>query len=287
MTDFADKFIAYIDILGFRKLVADAESGAGIPLPQILKMLEFFGTGNERGRFEKHGPTCCPMSPYSQKNLDFRLTQVSDCAVVSAEVSLAGAINLLSHCWGVVIGFLQHGIMCRGYIKRGLIYHTEKHLLGTGYQNAYLAEADVDIFKREADERGTPFVEVDPSVSEYVEANGDVCVKEMFSRFVKKDGAMVALFPFQRLSHSFILGHGHTFDAERERRSNQNLRVMVHTLKNRVESYVDKSNESAARKAAHYVTALDAQLAVCDRTDEVINMLNSPFPRTSTDLTNP
>ncbi|MGH8280020.1 MAG: hypothetical protein ACRETQ_10740, partial [Gammaproteobacteria bacterium] len=130
-------------------------------------------------------------------------------------------------------------------------------------------------FKREADERGTPFVEVDPSVSGFVDANGDACVKKMFSRFVKKDGTTAALFPFQRLSHSFIIaGHGHTFDAERERRSNQNLRIMIHKLKERVESYVDKSNESAVRKATHYIIALDTQLAVCYKTDEVINQLS-------------
>lgn len=279
MADFADKFIAYIDILGFKKLVADAENGSGISLSKILKLLECFGTGKERERFEEHGPTCCPMALYQQRNLDFRLTQVSDCAIVSAEVSPAGAINLLSHCWDVVIELLQHGIMCRGYIKRGLIYHTEKHLLGTGYQDTYLAEANVGAFKREADERRTPFVEVDASVSNYINTHGDACVKEMFSRFARKDETTVALFPFQRLSHSFIVaGYGRTFDAERERNSNQNLRIMLHKFKERVDSYIDKSNESAVRKAAHYIRALDAQLAVCNKTDEVIDMLNSPIP---------
>lgn len=197
MSDFVDKFIAYIDILGFKKLVSDAESGRGIPLPQLLGILKCFGTGNERERFEKYGPACCPMSRYSQRNLDFRLTQVSDCAVISAEVSPAGIINLLCHCWGVVIELLQHGIMCRGYIKRGLIYHTEQHILGSGYQDVYIAEQNVAAFKHEADERGTPFVEIDSSVREYIDTSGDACVKEIFSRFVKKDkdGVTAALFP--------------------------------------------------------------------------------------------
>ncbi len=248
-------------------------------LPELLKLLNSFGTGSERERFETHGPVCCPMAPYVDRSLDFRLTQFSDCAIVSAEVSPAGVINLVSHCWGAVIQLLQSGIMCRGYIKRGQVYHTDKHLLGTGYQDAYLAEANVGAFRREADERGTPFVEVDAAVTEYVEQCGDPCVKEMFSRFVKRDGATVALFPFQRLSHSFIVaGHGHRFDADKERRSNQNLRDMLNRVKERVDAYVDKSNQRAVQKASHYIAALDAQLEVCDRTDEFIAMLKTPFP---------
>ena len=274
MSEFKDKFIAFIDILGFKKLVADTQAGVGMKLPELRKLLDSFGAGSERERFETHGPMCCPMAPYIDRNLDFRLTPVSDCVIVSAEVSPAGVINLVGHCWGAVIQLLQGGIMCRGYITRGPIYHTDKYLFGTGYQDAYLAEGKVSAFKREADERGTPFVEVDAAVCEYVEQRGDACVKEMFSRFVKRGGTTVALFPFQRLSHSFIVG-GPGFDADKERRSNQNTRAMINRLKERVDTYVDKSNESAAQKASHYIAALDAQLEICDRTDEFIDMLGA------------
>ena len=34
---------------------------------------------------------------------------------------------------------------------------------------------------------------------------------------------------------------------------------------------VDKSNPKAVIKAEHYIEALNAQLAVCDRTDEAID----------------
>lgn len=279
MTEFKDKFIAFIDILGFKKLVADSESGTGIALPKLLKLLDAFGTGCERERFEEHGPAWYPAASYVDRNLDFRITQVSDCAIVSTEVSPAGAINLVAHCWGVIIELLWNGIMCRGYINRGRIYHTEKHLLGTGYQSTYDAEGAVSAFKREANERGTPFVEVAPALTEYIAQCSDTCVKEMFSRCVKSTGTTVALFPFQRLSHSFIVaGHGHRFDPDKERRSNQTLRTMLHALKQRVEAHVDAKNERAVQKCAHYIAALDAQLEVCNRTDEVIENLGSPFP---------
>src|SRR3712207_5351127 len=98
MNTFADKFVAFVDVLGFKNLVAESERGTGMPLPELLELLRKLGTGNERVHFDQYGPTCCPMAPRIEKNLDFRVTQISDCVIVSAEVSPAGVINLISHC---------------------------------------------------------------------------------------------------------------------------------------------------------------------------------------------
>jgi hypothetical protein len=206
------------------------------------------------------------------------LTQISDCVIVSSEISPAGVINLLNHCWGAVMQLLAKGIMCRGYITRGLIYHTDTQFMGTGYQKAYHKEGDVTAFKQEANERGTPFVEIDQVVCDYVNDHGDQCVKEMFSRYVKKDGDVTALFPFQRLAHSFIVaGFGQTFNPEKEKRANQNLRRMIEDFKKRIMELIDHSDSKSVRKANHYIAALDAQLKGCDETDRMIDILCSPF----------
>ena len=132
-------------------------------------------------------------------------------------------------------------------------------------------------FKHTADERGTPFVEVDPIVCEYVREHGDSCGKEMFSRYVKEDEEIAALFPFQRLAHSFVIGgFGQNFEPEKEKRSNQILRQGIESLKERVSGFVDTSNPDAVSKADHYIAALDAQLRVCDETDAMIEKLTSP-----------
>ena len=278
MKSFTDKFIAFVDILGFKKIVSDAEKGVGFDLEHILSLVSYLGTGKERESFEKSGPICCPGAPYVERHLDFRVTQISDCVIVSTEVSPAGIINLVSHRWGAAIQLLHEGVMCRGYIKRGTIYHTDTQVIGSGYQDVYLAEGGVTAFKREADERGTPYIEVDPEVTAYIDAQQDACVKEMFSRMAKREGPTAALFPFQRLSHSFLIsGFGRKFDADRERQSNQNMRTIINTVKERVRSLVDTTNASAVTKAAHYLSALDAQLEVCDRTDEYIDQLQQPI----------
>lgn len=249
-------------------------------LKELLEALKHLGKSEDKEKFKKYGPTTCPQSQYLQSDLDFQLKQITDCVIVSSEVSPAGVINLVQHCWGAVIMLLTKGIMCRGYITRGLIYHTEDQIIGSGYQKAYGKESHVTAFKRSADERGTPFVEVDQVVCDYIANHSDPCVKEMFSRYVKTDGEVTALFPFQRLSHSFAIGGFGLplFDPEKEKLSNQNVRIMLQNFKERVIALVDKSNPNAVIKAEHYLAALDAQLEVCSRTDDFIAKLCSPFP---------
>lgn len=276
---FEEKFVAFIDILGFKNLVESAEKGNGMSLPEIMELLNKLGSKKDSHKFDQHGPTTCPNSSYIQRNLNFKVTQISDCVIVSSELSPAGLINLISHCWGAVIQLLFKGVMCRGYVTKGSVYHDESQVIGSGYQKAFSSEANVSAFKREADERGTPFVEVDPIICEYVKEESDPCVEKMFLRMVKDEEGTTALFPFQRLSHSFIIaGFGHEFKPEKEKESNQKMRELLHDLKDRVLGYVDKTNPKAVKKANHYINALDSQLEMCEKTDEAIDMLCQPFP---------
>jgi hypothetical protein len=172
--------------------------------------------------------------------------------------------------------------MVRGYITRGRIYHTGKHFMGTGYQSAYQAEGGVSAFKFKADEVGTPYVEIDPTVSEYVANETDECVREMFGRYVKRDGEVAAIFPFQVLGHSFMISGMPglpPFDGNKEKKSNDNMRQQLKRLKERVLEYVDKENDDAVRKAAHYVAALDSQVVQCAHTDALIDKLMQPLGR--------
>jgi len=279
---FKEKFIGFVDILGFKDMIKFAENGTGMSLDEIYEAVKLLGTSENQANYAKYGPTTCPGAPRNQRDMDFRVSQISDCAIVSAEVSPAGAINLIHHCWGAAITLLVKGIMCRGYITRGSIYHEGTDFYGTGYQEALDKERNVRAFKQEADERGTPFIEVDQNVCDYIANCEDKCVKEMFGRFVKSDGSVTALFPFQRLSHSFMIGGflggiEYKFDPEKEKRSVQLMRNSIHIFKERILKLVDHSNPSAVSKARHYIAALDAQLIACNRTEDMINRLSQPF----------
>jgi hypothetical protein len=168
--------------------------------------------------------------------------------------------------------------MCRGYITRGSIFHHGNQVIGTGYQKAYkTSEYGVTAFKKEANERGTPFVEIDPVVCDYVYKATDKCVKEMFSRMIKSEREITALFPFKRLSHSFLITgiQGYKLNPQKEKESNNNMRNTLNNIKLRVMYFVDKSNSDAIRKANYYIKALDEQLILCDKIDKDIDFWSS------------
>lgn len=274
MTDFKDKFIAFVDILGFKAMVEAAERGQGRTRAEITLIASELGQQKDKDLFDTYGARKCPHSRHLQKNLDFQITQVSDCAIVSTEISPAGAINLIGHCWGAAISLLSKGVLVRGYITRGSIYHVDSQFMGTGYQNALEAEKAVTAFKKTADEKGTPFIEIDPIVSRYVGQQTDQCVREMFSRFTRGDGSSTAVFPFHALAHSFVISGSRRLDINAEKQSNDTLRKGLKLMQSLVTQHVDPANKRAFDKVQHYVSALDTQLQVCDRTDKVLDELS-------------
>jgi hypothetical protein len=172
---FKDKFIAYVDVLGFKGLVEAAERHDDRTLEGVLAILEEFGSSKHRRDLTTYGPRICPESACIERHLDFRATAISDCVVVSCEVSPCGVMNLIHHCWSLVLSLLPQGVMCRGYITRGNVRQSDSQFVGTGYHRAQQNELQVAVFSRNAKERGTPFVEVDPVVSDYIQTRTDVC----------------------------------------------------------------------------------------------------------------
>jgi hypothetical protein len=282
MVQFKDKFIVFIDVLGFTNLVEQSAAGIGVPPSTIVQIQEALNPQGIREEFDRYGPTTCPESQLVDRNLDFRLSSLSDSVLLSAEISPAGIINLTSQASRIAFRLLQVGVMCRGYITRGLLVHTDSHFFGPGLNEAFRQEKQVAAFRRVANEIGTPYVEVSREVCAYVRDCGDACVQRIFSHLTKPDGNIAALFPMKRLSHSFTIGGTHS-DPDREKQSNDNVRSMIKKLRTGVLSFVDKSNLKAVTKAEHYVQALDEQLDACDWTDELLDALKQPFLRRTFD----
>ena len=273
MTAYTEKFIAFVDILGFKGMVADSAHNSE-KLSELLALVEKLGNGLERANYEKYGPSCCPEAPRVQRNLNFRVTQISDCVIVSAEISPAGLINLVTHCWQVAIRLLQLGVLCRGFVSRGLIYHEDSQVIGPGYQSALSAESTVTAFQRKVDEVGTPFIEIDNAVVEYVAGQPDSCVKMMFNRLTKFDGSKVALFPFKHLNHNFIVGGiSGPFKPDVHLQSVRNIRGWIVRMKEQIHSNVSEKGPGALQKAKHYLDALDRQLVELDETEKAIRSI--------------
>ncbi len=178
--------------------------------------------------------------------------------------------------------------MCRGYIKRGLIYHTEKVVFGPGQVDVVEREKQVSFFKGDNDKSGTPFIEVDKNVVDYIATQPDACVKKMVGRMVRTERDLTAIYPFKRLNHSFTIGGFGMpkFDPEKERQSLNNVRGWIRSMKHDVESYIDPGNTAAIVKGNHYLKILDQQLGGCDETEKAIDAFNRPFQTKTYNKTN-
>jgi hypothetical protein len=271
---YREKFIAFVDIMGFEALVRASESNR-LAAAQIVKLQHALHSKDFAADISVHGPMICPCAPRLEKSLDFQVSQVSDSLLVSAEVSPAGLINLLQQCSIAVFRLLKMGHMCRGYLKKGIIHHDGDRFFGSGYMDASGKERLVSIFKRDDDDVGTPFVEIDPEVVAYVQGCGDDCVSKCFDRLTKSDGELTALFPFKRLGHSFMIAApGVWFDPEKVRKSVNVIRGWIRDFKRDVAKHIDPSNKRAVRKSEHYLNALDDQLSRCEVTEKMIDTLS-------------
>lgn len=208
MTEYKDKFIAFVDILGFSDLVEESEEPKeGAPtLADLLDLTRKLGRPNA-------SVVWYPALSLS-KGLDFRITQISDCVVVSTEVSPAGIINLLTHCSIVSLELLIMGYCCRGSVTRGKIYHTDNQFIGSGYIKAVKAEKKVSIFQVHNNDNGTPFIEIDPSVCTYImKEQSNECIRQMFRRITESDGNNTAISPFPAFKHTSTYRIDENFDA--------------------------------------------------------------------------
>ncbi len=253
-----DKFIAFIDVLGFTNLVEQAEAEGG-DFTRALELAAALGDRGDSDIYKDLGPTTCPCSTYVAKDLDFQLTQISDCVVVSAEVSPAGLVNLISHCSGIAIRLLQKGALCRGFITRGAIHHEPGQFIGTGYMNAYKREAEVAFLRADEAEKGTPFIQIDEVVLDYAANHTDRCVQEQLARATRSDGEYRAIYPFGVFKNipGAIMLPGHfnpTHFLENVRKS---IGYRQRDLQRFQDAEAAAPNERAKRKIRHYSAGIE------------------------------
>ena len=269
---FSDKFVAFVDILGFKSKVESAEQDDGLSLRQALDFTAALENRKHSETIEGYGPATCPESQHIERDLAYRVTQISDCVVISAEVSPAGAINIIHHTYSAALKLLTKGVMVRGYITRGNIFHEGSKFLGTGYHRALNGEKRVKAFQASPDETGTPFIEIDLEVVEYIKKCDDQCVKTTFEQLTRSEGDVTAIFPFQSFSR-FNDFHG---DFEKSNKNLEVVRSWIHNAREKVESFAPSSDPDAARKAKYYLKLLDDESAKCDEFEEILNLLKEP-----------
>lgn len=275
---YENKFVSFIDIIGFKKLIERSETGDGKALPSIISMLEKFGETDKQEFYQIYGPEVCPGAARINKHLDFKITQISDCLVVSSEVSPAGLVNLLNYCHRAISRMMAEGLMCRGYVTSGPLYHTNHQVIGTAYQKAFEMEHEVKAFSTGPNDLRTPFVVLDAVVDEFIKNCSDKCVQEIISRITKHDGEVTALYPFKRLAaHQSLPAPGMKLRIEDDKRSNQYTRERILGYKAKLAENTPADDPGAVMKAQHYQNAYDEQLKICDEFDQHMDSLPGPY----------
>lgn len=147
---FDDRFVAFVDILGFRGIVSRmrGERKLFLTVRDALKIINAqsrqfrdyrVARKQSHERFLANGET--PSSPPTQ----LQMTSFSDCYVIS-ETSPAG--HVLAGVQALGAALLAQGILCRGAVVRGDAYHRGHVLFGPAVIEAYDLESRVAKYPR-------------------------------------------------------------------------------------------------------------------------------------------
>ena len=132
MTDYRERFIANIKILGFEELLGrSAEPSPSVRPEEIIDALEVPKPGESTplmiGRIGDLAESGHRMNVFANR------------VAITVDPTAAGLVHLLRHV--AKIGFRLIGltppVFCRGGITRGLVYHGGQMILGPGLDEAY------------------------------------------------------------------------------------------------------------------------------------------------------
>lgn len=276
----ADKFIAFFDILGWKSLVRETEEQNNFSLTKAVSILDMMNheLQSRREMLLNDRPEICPSAPHIRSDIDFCFTTFSDNVVVTTEISQAGLVNLINCCRVIYLKLItRNGLMCRGYVGRGAIYHTEDHCIGSGLNDAVEGEKKVSMYQTEDGEVGTPFIEIDEKVLQFLDEEvTDSCVIEVLEDIVKRKDDVAAIFPFKSLD-SGQFGSAN-FDPKEAKRHVDVVRKWIEDAKKMIVRRIESSDEKVLRRANCLAEILNEQLKVCKGHEMAIGEMSEKFP---------
>lgn len=156
VNDYGPKYVAFLDLLGFRHLVK--RSGQDVLERQrLIKVLKLVRD------------TLC-----ENPTIDFRFTYFSDCIVLSAQHGPGPLWQILQSIELLTFNLLQHDMLVRGGLTVGPTHHSRDFVFGTAVTEAHLLESEA------ADK---PLVLLSAEVAKEIDALGPD-----FRQWLRQDG---------------------------------------------------------------------------------------------------
>ena len=130
---YSDRYIAFVDILGFSSIVRQSEHD------QTSKRFDaLVGALTEIG---SHHPSI-------NESDDFQFQSFSDSVVMSSASTLTGLVQILSSISDLAIRLLKTSLLIRGAIAKGKLYHKQPVIFGPALLDAYSSEVNIAKFPR-------------------------------------------------------------------------------------------------------------------------------------------
>lgn len=135
------RFVAFIDILGFKALINSVESATeeSADFQRVKDILDFL----HRESVESNGHHDLLVYEHVEDGLverelgDPRLSYISDCVIISTEGSFDGFKAICNKITKLSVQGASIGIYIRGALTYGNVYHHGPMLFGTAYQCAF------------------------------------------------------------------------------------------------------------------------------------------------------
>jgi hypothetical protein len=128
------RFVAFIDILGFRELIATLDKDPSL-LGSVRELLS-----------DVHQPP--KMLGDILAGSDFRSATISDAVALSAANTPTGLQHIISATEILSNKLLNLGYFIRGAIVKDRLFHNDEMVLGTGLVRAYTFESTVAVYPR-------------------------------------------------------------------------------------------------------------------------------------------
>lgn len=125
---YSERYVGFVDILGFGDIIRSTGNPTANPKQsaELLKVLKSMG---RRRRITD-----------AVAGDDFKFQQFSDSIVMSANCSPAGLDHLLNSIENLALQLLRKGLLLRGGVAKGQLYHDGNILFGPAFLKAFELE---------------------------------------------------------------------------------------------------------------------------------------------------